>query len=131
MKKIITYWTFDLTHIWHIRILKRAKELWDYLIVWVSSDEFNKLKWKKSEFTFQERKEILESIKYVDKVIPEENWDQKENDIKKYNIDIFVMWDDWKWKFDNLKDVCKVEYLKRTGWISTTQIKNNLKKNVK
>jgi len=127
MKKVITYGTFDLTHIGHIRLLKRAKELWDYLIVWVSSDYFNSLKWKKSHFSFNDRKEILESIKYVDKVIKEDSWSQKEKDIKKYNVDTFVIWDDWEWKFDNLNKICEVIYLKRTKDISTTQIKSKLK----
>jgi glycerol-3-phosphate cytidylyltransferase len=128
-KKIITYWTFDLTHIWHIRLLKRAKELWDYLIVWISSDEFNTIKWKKSEFSFENRKEIIESIKYVDKVIKEDNWEQKKEDIQKYWVDTFVIWDDWEWKFDDLKEICNVIYLKRTKKISSTLIKNNLKTN--
>jgi len=129
MKKIITYWTFDLIHVWHINLLKRAKKLWDYLIVWISSDEFNKLKWKKSFYSYEERKHILESIKYVDKIIPEQSREQKIDDIKKYDVDIFVIWDDWKWKFDYLKDYwVEVIYLPRTEWISTTQIKQTLKK---
>lgn len=127
MKKVLTYGTFDLLHIWHINILKRAKELWDYLVVWVSTDDFNKLKHKSSFFPFDDRKSILESIKYVDEVIWEENWEQKIHDIKKYNIDIFVMWDDWKWQFDYLKEYCEVVYLPRTPEISTTKIKNELK----
>lgn len=127
MKIILTYWTFDLTHIWHIRLLKRAKELWDYLIVGVSTDDFNIIKWKQSEFSFSHRKEILESIRYVDMVIPEENWDQKIEDIKKYKVNTFVIWDDWKWKFDNLKKYCDVIYLKRTEKISTTIIKEKIK----
>jgi glycerol-3-phosphate cytidylyltransferase len=127
-KKIIKYWTIDLTHIWHIRLLKRAKELWDYLIVWISSDEFNIIKWKKSEFSFENRKEIIESIKYVDKVIKEDNWEQKKEDIQKYWVDTFVIWDDWEWKFDDLKEVCNVIYLERAKNISSTLIKNNLKK---
>lgn len=127
MKKIITYWTFDLTHIWHIRLLKRAKKLWDYLIVWVSSDDFNNLKWKKSHFSFEERKEILESLRYVDKVIKEEDWEQKQNDIKKYWINTFAMWNDREWKFDELREFCEVVYLERTKDISTTEIKNKIK----
>lgn len=128
MRKILTYWTFDLTHIWHIRLLKRAKELWDYLIVWISSDEFNEKKWKKSQFSFNERKEIIDSIKYVNEVIEENNRWQKENDIKKLNIDIFVIWDDWKWKFDYLKKYCEVIYIPRTKNISSTLIKKELRK---
>ena len=126
MKKIITYWTFDLIHVWHIRLLKRAKNLWTHLTVWISSDEFNTIKWKKSEFSFDHRKEIIKSVKYVDKVIKENNWEQKIEDIKKYNIDIFVIWNDWKWKFDYLKKYCEVIYLERTEKISSTLIKNNL-----
>lgn len=124
MKKVITYWTFDILHKWHINILKRAKEMWDYLIVWISSDEFNNLKNKKSFYSYEERKFLLESIKYVDEVIPENDWAQKKEDIKKYSIDIFVMWDDWKWKFDELKNLCEVIYLPRTPEISTTKLKS-------
>lgn len=124
MKKVITYWTFDILHKWHINILKRAKEMWDYLIVWISSDEFNNLKNKKSFYSYEERKFLLESIKYVDEVIPENNWVQKKEDIKKYSIDTFVMWDDWKWKFDELKNLCEVIYLPRTPEISTTKLKS-------
>lgn len=123
MKKVITYWTFDILHKWHINILKRAKEMWDYLIVWISSDEFNNLKNKKSFYSYEERKFLLESIKYVDEVIPENDWAQKKEDIKKYSIDTFVMWDDWEWKFDELKEFCNVVYLPRTPEISTTKLK--------
>jgi len=126
MKKIITYWTFDLLHIGHINILKRAKELWDYLIVWLSTDEFNVIKHKSSILSFNDRKVILESIKYVDEVIEESNREQKINDIKEHNIDIFVMWGDWEWKFDFLKDLCEVRYFPRTPEISTNIIKNSL-----
>ena len=123
MKRILTYGTFDYLHIWHINILRRAKELWDYLIVWLSTDEFNSLKWKKSHSTYDERKKILEAIRYVDLVIPEENRDQKTSDVNIYKADVFVMWDDWEWKFDFLKEQCEVLYFPRTKWISTTQIK--------
>ena len=127
MKKVITYWTFDLFHIGHLNLLKRAKELGDYLIVAISTDEFNKLKGKKSFFSYENRKQIVEAIKYVDKVIPEKTWEQKIDDIKKYNVDIFVIWDDWKWKFDYLKDYwVEVVYLSRTEGISTTDIKRLL-----
>lgn len=127
MKKIITYWTFDILHKWHINILKRAKELWDYLIVWLSSDDFNNIKNKKSFYSYDERKYLLESIKYVDEVIPENDWAQKKQDIKKYSIDTFVMWDDWEWKFDELKELCDVVYLPRTPDISTTELKKLIK----
>lgn len=125
--KVITYWTFDMLHRWHINILKRAKEAWDYLIVAISSDEFNRIKNKMSFYSYEERKYLLESIKYVDEVIPEDNWEQKKVDIKRHKIDVFVMWDDWKWKFDELKELCKVEYLARTPDISTTKLKSTLK----
>lgn len=127
MKRVITYGTFDLLHVGHIRLLKRAKDLGDELIVALSTDSFNKLKHKTSFFSYKERKEILESIKYVDLVIPEESWEQKIEDIKKYQIDIFVMGDDWKGEFDFLKKHCEVHYLPRTEKISTTYIKNSLK----
>lgn len=128
MKKIITYGTFDLIHTGHINILKRAKELGDYLIVGISTDEFNEIKGKTAYYTYNERKEILNAIRYVDKVIPETNWEQKQEDILKYDIDLFVMGDDWKGKFDFLKSYCEIIYLKRTEGISTTKIKYDLKK---
>lgn len=126
MKKVITYGTFDLLHYGHINLLKRAKELGDYLIVGLSTNEFNEIKGKKCYFTFEERKKLVESIRYVDLVIPEYSWDQKINDIKEFKVDIFVMGDDWAGKFDFLKDYCEVVYLSRTPEISTTKIKNDL-----
>nr|BCB22621.1 glycerol-3-phosphate cytidylyltransferase [Erysipelothrix rhusiopathiae] len=126
MKKVITYGTFDLLHQGHINILKRAKALGDYLIVGISTDEFNELKKKDSFHSFETRKYILEAIKYVDEVIAEETWDQKVSDIKNNNIDVFVMGDDWEGKFDDLKAYCEVVYLPRTPHISTTQIKEEL-----
>ena len=126
LKRVITYGTFDLLHYGHINLLKRAKELGDYLIVAISSDEFNRLKHKEAHFSYENRKYILEAIKYVDKVIPEKTWDQKITDVKENNIDIFVMGDDWKGEFDFLKEYCEVIYLERTEGISTTQIKNDL-----
>lgn len=128
MKKVITYGTFDLLHTGHINILRRAKELGDYLIVAVSTDKFNEGKGKKSYYTYEQRKTILEAIRYVDKVIPEENWEQKIDDVKKHDVDIFVMGDDWKGKFDFLKEFCEVVYLPRTVGISTTKIKQDLNK---
>ena len=130
MKKIITYGTFDLLHYGHINLLKRAKQMGDYLIVCLSTDEFNKnSKNKECYFSYEIRKQLLESIRYVDLVIPENNWNQKINDIKEFGIDTFVMGDDWKGKFDFLKDYCEVIYLPRTKEISTTQIKKDLEKN--
>ena len=128
MKRVMTYSTFDLLHYGHINILKRAKSLGDYLIVGLSSDEFNELKGKKSVMSYEERKEILESIRYVDKVIKESNWEQKVDDIIKYNIDVFVIGDDWEGKFDFLKEYCEVVYLPRTKSISTTLLKEIIQK---
>lgn len=127
MKKVITYGTFDLLHTGHINILRRAKELGDHLTVAVSTDEFNMLKHKEAYHSFQERKQILEAIRYVDEVIGEDSWDQKEKDVTKHNIDIFVMGNDWEGEFDFLKDQCEVVYLPRTSGISTTKIKEELK----
>ncbi|WP_100487524.1 glycerol-3-phosphate cytidylyltransferase [Sporolactobacillus pectinivorans] len=126
MKKVLTYGTFDLLHYGHINLLKRAKELGDYLIVGLSTDEFNAMKHKEAYHNYDHRKLILEAIRYVDLVIPENNWEQKIGDVKKYNVDVFVMGDDWKGKFDFLKDYCKVIYLPRTVGISTTKIKQDL-----
>lgn len=125
-KRVLTYGTFDYLHIGHINILRAAKNIGDYLVVGLSTDEFNRLKDKKSHSSFQERKIILESIKYVDLVIPEDNWEQKIDDVVKYNIDVFVMGDDWLGKFDYLSQYCEVVYLPRTKNISTTQIKRSL-----
>lgn len=127
MKRVITYGTFDLLHYGHINLLRRAKALGDYLVVALSTDEFNwNEKQKKCYFSYDKRKQLLEAIRYVDLVIPEENWEQKKSDVKEYNIDTFVMGDDWKGKFDFLKPYCEVVYLERTPEISTTQIKENL-----
>ncbi|WP_042143675.1 glycerol-3-phosphate cytidylyltransferase [Paucisalibacillus sp. EB02] len=126
MKKVITYGTFDLIHNGHINLLKRAKELGDYLIVGVSTDEFNEIKNKLSYHSYENRKVILEAIRYVDEVIPESNWEQKVDDVMNHNIDLFVMGDDWKGKFDFLKEYCEVIYLPRTVDISTTKIKIDL-----
>ena len=129
MKKVITYGTFDLLHYGHIQLLKRAKEKGDYLIVALSTDEFNwNSKQKKCYFPYEQRKMLLESIRYVDLVIPEENWEQKISDVKEFKVDTFVMGDDWQGKFDFLKDYCEVIYLPRTPEISTTQIKTDLGK---
>ena len=127
MTKVITYGTYDLLHYGHLRLLERAKALGDYLIVALSTDEFNwNQKQKKCYFSYEKRKQLLEAVRYVDLVIPEENWDQKKTDVKEYHVDTFVMGDDWKGKFDFLKDDCEVVYLERTPEISTTQIKKDL-----
>lgn len=126
MKKVITYGTFDLFHRGHLELLRRAKELGDYLIVVVSSDEFNAIKNKKSYYSFEDRKAIVEAIRYVDEVLPEYTWEQKIEDIQKNNVDVFVMGHDWEGKFDFLKEYCEVVYLPRTDGISTTQIKEEL-----
>ncbi len=128
LKRVITYGTFDLLHYGHINLLRRAKALGDYLIVVLSTDEFNwNEKRKECYFNYEKRKNLLEAIRYVDLVIPEENWEQKITDVKEYHVDIFVMGDDWKGKFDFLKKYCKVVYLTRTPEISTTQIRDDLK----
>ena len=128
MKRILTYGTFDLLHYGHIRILKRAKELGDYLVVALSTDEFNATKGKKAYHSYETRKKMLEDIRYVDLVIPENNWEQKIQDIKDYKIDVCVMGSDWAGsdKFDYLKEYCEVVFLERTPGVSTTQIKNDL-----
>lgn len=129
MKRVITYGTFDLLHYGHINLLRRARELGDYLVVALSTDEFNwNQKQKKCYFPYEERKRMLEAIRYVDLVIPEENWEQKTTDVDKYQIDVFVMGDDWAGKFDFLEPQCEVVYLPRTPEISTTKIKRDLKK---
>lgn len=127
MKKVITYGTFDLLHYGHINLLKRAKALGDYLIVALSTDEFNwSEKQKKCYFAYEERKNLLEAIRYVDLVIPEQCWKQKISDVKEFKINTFVMGDDWQGEFDFLKDICEVCYLARTPEVSTSQIKKDL-----
>ena len=129
MKRVITYGTFDLLHYGHIELLRRAKALGDYLVVALSTDEFNwNCKQKKCYFPYEERKRMLEAIRYVDLVVPEENWEQKATDVEKYHIDTFVIGDDWSGKFDFLKEKCEVVYLPRTPEISTTKIKRDLQK---
>lgn len=126
MKKVITYGTFDLFHIGHLNILKRAKELGDYLIVAISSDSFNDEKGKKCTISDAHRMEIVSSIKYVDEVILESCWEQKIDDVKTHDVDIFVMGDDWTGKFDYLKEYCEVKYLPRTEGVSTTEIRTEI-----
>ena len=137
MRRILTYGTFDLLHYGHIRLLKRAKQLGDYLVVALSTDEFNAIKNKKAYHNYETRKKMLEAIRYVDLVIAEENWEQKINDVQKYYIDAVVMGSDWKGseKFEVLRPYCDVIYLERTEGVSTSKIKKDLglqapKKNV-
>lgn len=129
MRRVITYGTFDLLHYGHIELLQRAKALGDYLVVALSTDEFNAIKGKKSYFSYDRRRRMLEAVRYVDLVVPEDHWEQKVHDVENLKIDVFVMGDDWAGKFDEeLKDKCEVIYLPRTPDISTTQIKNELNK---
>lgn len=129
MRRVITYGTYDVLHYGHVNLLKRAKALGDYLIVGLSSDEFNALKNKKSYYNYEQRKIILEACRYVDLIIPEDNWEQKVADVQKYQADIFVMGDDWEGKFDFLRDYCEVVYLPRTPEVSSTQTKAHIKNN--
>ena len=128
MRRILTYGTFDLLHYGHINILKRAKALGDYLIVALSTDEFNAIKNKKAYHNYETRKQMLEAIRYVDLVIPENAWEQKVQDVQKYDVDVVVMGDDWAGsdKFNYLQEYCEVVYLPRTPGISTTKIKQEL-----
>lgn len=125
MRKVITYGTFDLFHYGHVNLLRRARALGDHLTVALSTDEFNsREKNKTTYFTYGKRKAILEAIRYVDEVIPEETWEQKRTDVKKHGVSVFVMGDDWTGKFDFLRDEgCEVVYLPRTPEISSTAIK--------
>jgi glycerol-3-phosphate cytidylyltransferase len=123
---VITYGTFDLIHEGHINILRRAKDLGDHLIVGLSTEHFNTVKNKKAYHTYDQRKIVLQAIRYVDEIIPENTWEQKVDDIRRHHADIFVMGDDWEGKFDYLKEYCKVIYLPRTRGISTTKIKDDL-----
>ena len=127
-KIILTYGTFDMFHIGHLKLLERLSKLGTKLIVAVSSDDFNEIKGKKTIIPYEQRAAIVEAIKYVDLVIPENDWNQKIDDIKKYNVDIFAMGHDWENKFDELKEFCEVVYLPRTEGISTTQLKASLNK---
>ena len=126
MKRVITYGSFDLLHYGHISLLRRAKSMGQYLIVGLSTEGFSELKGKQCFFTYEEREELLEAVRYVDLVIPETCWEQKIEDIETYHVDVFVIGDDWKGEFDFLKDHCQVVYLPRTPEISTTEIKKNV-----
>lgn len=131
MKTVITYGTYDLFHIGHLRLLQRAKALAGEdgkLIVAVSTDRFNWVeKHKKCTIPDKDRMEIVAALRCVDQVIPEDNWEQKKTDVAKYGVDIFVMGDDWKGKFDFLKERCEVVYLPRTPDISSTELKASIK----
>jgi len=126
MKTVITYGTFDVLHRGHINVLRRAKALGDRLIVAISSDKFNAGKSKSAFLDFDNRKSVLEAIRYVDQVISEDTWEQKIEDVVKYKVDVFVMGDDWQGKFDFLKEYCEVIYLPRTEGISSTEIRRDL-----
>ena len=128
MRRVLAYGTYDLLHDGHIRLLKRAKELGDYLIVALSTDEFNELKGKKAYHNYETRKKMLEAIRYVDLVIPENDWNQKIDDVKKYYVDVTVMGGDWEGdpRFEKLRDYCEVVYLPRTKGVSTSKIKKDL-----
>ena len=129
LRRVLTYGTFDLLHYGHIRLLRRAAQLGDYLVVALSTDEFNASKGKSSFYSYNVRKEMLEAIRYVDLVIPERAWEQKIDDVKKYHIDVVVMGADWEGdpRFEILKDYCEIVYLDRTEGISTTDVKAELR----
>lgn len=129
MKRVLTYGTFDLLHYGHIRFLKRARALGDCLIVAVSTDDFNRRKNKFAYQSYENRREMVEAVRYVDAVIPEECWEQKKTDIERLDIDIVVMGDDWEGseRFEYLRQYCQVMYLPRTEGISSSQLKKNLK----
>lgn len=129
MRTVLTYGTFDVLHIGHVNLLKRAREMGDRLIVGLSSDEFNRGKHKSSLLDYDNRKAVLEALRYVDLVIPEITWEQKVEDVQKYDVDIFVIGDDWEGKFDFLSEYCDVRYLSRTADISSTLIRTSLSKN--
>jgi glycerol-3-phosphate cytidylyltransferase len=126
LRKVLTYGTYDLLHWGHINLLKRARELGDHLTVGLSTDQFNEIKNKSSYYCYENRKLILESIRFVDEIIPENSWDQKIKDIIHHKIDLFVMGDDWEGEFDFLKEYCQVLYLPRTVNVSTTKIKKDV-----
>lgn len=126
MKRVITYGTFDILHYGHLLLLERARSLGDFLMVGVSTDNFNQLKNKKSLIKFEHRKLLVNALRCVDLTFPEETWDQKPNDIKNYKADIFVIGNDWKGKFDYLEEYCEVVYLERTPNISSSMLKGKM-----
>ena len=124
MTRVITYGTFDLFHIGHLRLLERAKAKGDYLLVAISTDEFNwNSKKKVCVQPYEERSIIVSALKVVDEVIPEYSWEQKIDDIKKHRVDVFVMGNDWEGEFDFLKKYCRVVYLDRTPGVSSSERK--------
>lgn len=120
---IITYGTFDLFHVGHVRLLRRLSDLGDRVIVACSTDAFNEEKGKTTAIPYAHRVEVLEACHYVDLVIPETGWAQKRDDIQTHNVNLFAMGDDWAGKFDDLRDLCDVLYLPRTENVSTTELK--------
>jgi glycerol-3-phosphate cytidylyltransferase len=127
-KTVITYGTFDMFHIGHLKLLRRLSEMGDKVIVAVSTDEFNELKGKKTLIPYDQRAAIVEAIDCVDEVIPEQTWEQKLSDVRSYGVDVFAIGDDWKGEFDFLEECCEVVYLPRTSNISTTELKRSLKR---
>lgn len=126
-KTVITYGTFDMFHIGHLRLIRRLQEQGDRVIVAVSTDEFNLEKGKQVVIPFNQRVEIVSAISGVDLVIAESSWEQKITDIERYSVDVFAIGDDWVGKFDFLKSYCEVVYLSRTVGVSTTELKSSLK----
>ncbi|MGJ9411322.1 adenylyltransferase/cytidyltransferase family protein [Aeromicrobium sp. CF4.19] len=126
MTTVLTYGTFDLFHIGHVRLLSRLAELGDELVVGVSTDEFNALKGKTSIISYADRAEIVSAVRHVDKVIPENGWEQKRQDLIDHGVDVFAMGSDWQGKFDDLSDLCEIRYLDRTDGISSTKLKEQL-----
>ncbi len=127
MTTVLTYGTFDLFHIGHVRLLRRLAALGDRLIVGCSTDAFNATKGKKCVMPYAHRVELLEACKYVSLVIPENGWEQKRGDVMEHEVDVFGMGDDWTGKFDTLKDLCEVVYLPRTSGISTTELRQTVR----
>lgn len=128
LRRVLTYGTYDLLHYGHVRLLQRASSLGDYLIVALSTDEFNEQKGKKSFYPYSVRREMLEAMRYVDLVIPEVRWSQKFEDIAEYKVDIVCMGSDWRDdpRFEELREVCDVVYFDRTEGISTTGVRRSL-----
>ena len=128
MKTVLTYGTYDLLHKGHVLLLERARQLGDELIVGLSTDAFNAVKGKSCCYSYEDRFLILSAIKYVDRIIPEDTWEQKVDDIKRFKVDVFVMGDDWQGKFDHLREYCEVVYLPRTEDVSTTLVIESISK---